>query len=80
MNKLILLILIGAPILLATLTTTTVKALSPGEDAARTDWSQGNGFHPSCDDHGFSSVNDPGFCLSFKTDYILQWAVLALAH
>lgn len=76
------LIILGAiPLILILVGAQTAKAdLTPGDAAARNDFSQGNGFHPSCTDHGYDATQDPGFCLSFKTDYIAQWAILVLAH
>lgn len=72
---------VGAGIIpiLVLISQTAMADISVGMQAARNDWSSGAGYHPSCEDHGYTVTDNPGFCLSFKTDYILQWNFLQLA-
>ena len=70
-------IFIGA--LATTIAQTAHADISPGAQAARNDWASGQR-DDSCNDHGYNSVNDPGFCISFKIDYDAQWVVLGLAQ
>jgi hypothetical protein len=51
-----------------------------GDAAARADFSSGAGYHATCADHGYDVTQDPGFCLSFKAAYILQWGILELGR
>lgn len=67
-------------VLILMMTQTAMATLSPGMQAARQDFAAGNQRDDSCNDHGYNSVQNPGFCLTFKIDYDIQWAILVLAH
>ena len=67
--------------ILVMLTTTNQQArASAGSDAgtqaAREDFRNRDGYHGSCADHGYDVTQNPGFCLSFKSAYAFQWAIL----
>jgi len=51
-------------------------ASDAGMQAAREDFRNRDGFHGSCEYHGYDVTQNPGFCLSFKSAYAFQWAIL----
>src|SRR5207248_1416311 len=56
-------------LMIGALAQTAYADISPGAQAARDDWAAGGQRDDSCNDHGYNSVDNPGFCIQFKIDY-----------